>query len=149
AVIAQEQRFASVTDENHGIVGNCELVHVSLLKQRARIAAGLSGMHYQRPICGFDADQLGGRRRDSAIPPKPRPNVLRKAFHAASSRVCVRSSPGTRCACRARFSSAPWWPGDVLRRGARNADKAISTKGIGGGDTAVVRKSQGLSEQRF
>jgi hypothetical protein len=28
AVVAQEQRFASVADENHGAMGDCELIHI-------------------------------------------------------------------------------------------------------------------------
>jgi hypothetical protein len=33
-VVAQEQRLASVADEDQGVIRNCELIHVSLLKRR-------------------------------------------------------------------------------------------------------------------
>jgi hypothetical protein len=43
AVIAQEQRFASVADKNHGVVGDCELVHMLLLKRAPVPPSHLSG----------------------------------------------------------------------------------------------------------
>ena len=49
AVVAQEQRFASVADENHGVVGDCELIHISLLKRRPRRLRGCRGRALSTP----------------------------------------------------------------------------------------------------
>ena len=83
AIVAKEQRFASIADENHGVVGDCELIHISLLKPRPRRRRGCRGVHYQRPtrFFSFDADQFPQIGRDGSLfrgrPRVPKPAVER------------------------------------------------------------------------
>ena len=82
-IVAKEQRLASIADEDHGVVGDCELIHISLLKPRPRRLRGCRGVHYQRPrrFFGFDADQFPQIGRDGGLfrgrPRVPKPAVER------------------------------------------------------------------------
>src|SRR4029077_4480694 len=78
AVVAEEQRLASIADENHGIMGDCELIHVSLLKRRPRRLRACRGVHHQRPRLFSALTPINSRRS----------NGRRTAAYSAAARVC-------------------------------------------------------------